>query len=364
MTGERERPVETEGMAREPPSLYHGASKAATGAGFGVSEATTATAIKILVHYRDPEPLVELIRDRFPDGGAEVAACDTYAGLAEAVAAAAPEAVLGYRFEAGRYPREAVVLAPSVRWIHVGGVACDHLAPWDPAEVTVTNCAGIQAEVMAEYALAGIFALNLKLPRFIRNQAGRRWAPEPLAGTAGRTLAVIGLGRIGRTIAARAKAHGLDVIGVGTRAPQHVEGIDGVFSLDDLRHALTLADYVVLVTPLTGHTRRLIDDFALTAMKPGGYLINLAHGELVDEAALIAALRSGHLGGAVLDAFAEEPLPADSPLWDLDNVIVTPRAATVFEGWERACAELFCDNLERRLAGEPMLNVVEPEQGR
>ncbi|HET6522346.1 MAG TPA: D-2-hydroxyacid dehydrogenase [Geminicoccaceae bacterium] len=312
----------------------------------------------ILVHHGDPEPLVELIQGRFPD--TEITSCSTYADLPEAVADSRAEAVLSFRFEPGPYPREAL-LVPPVRWVHVGGVAVDHLAPWNPEVVTVTNSAGIHADVIAEYALAAVFALNLKLHRFVRNQAAHRWAPEPLAQSAGGTMLVVGLGRLGRAVAARAKAHGMQVIGASPRATQAVEGIDGVFGLDDLRLALPMADYVVLFLPLTDRTRGLIDGLALAAMRRGSYLINMAHGGIVDEPALIAALRSGHLGGAVLDAFAVEPLPADSPLWDLDNVIVTPRATTLFDGWERACAELFCDNLERAIAGEPLANVVEPE---
>ena len=176
-------------------------------------------------------------------------------------------------------------------------------------------------------------------------------------------MGVVGRGRRGRAHAARGTAHGMQVVGVSLRGPQEVPEADGVFGLDDLRLALPMADYVVLFVPLSERTRGLIDDMALAAMRRGSYLINLAVGGVVDEPALIEALRSGHLGGAVLDAFAVEPLPADSPLWDLDNVIVTPRASTLFEGWERACAELFCDNLERGFAGDPLQNVVEPERG-
>jgi phosphoglycerate dehydrogenase-like enzyme len=142
-----------------------------------------------------------------------------------------------------------------------------------------------------------------------------------------------------------------------------MDGLDTVFGPERLHEALALADAVVLVLPLTERTRNLIDAPALAAMKPGAVLVNMARGGILDEAALAEALAAGGLGGAVLDVFAEEPLPAGSPLWDLDNVIVTPHVASVFAGWERKAAEVFADNLARRLAGEPLANVIDPSRG-
>ena len=144
------------------------------------------------------------------------------------------------------------------------------------------------------------------------------------------------------------------------RRAEAIEGIDRVFAIDDLHEALALADVVAIVLPLNKATRNLIDAEAFAAMRPGTVFVNVARGAVVDEPALIDALRSGHLRGAVLDVFAEEPLPEDSPIWTVDNLIYTPHISSVFGGWERQAVGLFCDNLARRLAGEPMTAVIRP----
>ena len=151
---------------------------------------------------------------------------------------------------------------------------------------------------------------------------------------------------------------------VGLRAnPAPTEAVDEVFGIDRLHDALGAADIVVVCVPLTGVTRHLIDGQAIAAAKPGAVLIDVSRGSVVDGAALVAALRSGHIGGAALDVFETEPLPPDSPFWTLDNVIVTPHCSSVYDGWERRSAEMFCDNAERWRAGAPLENVVDPARG-
>lgn len=315
---------------------------------------------QVLVHCDTPEDVLDLIESRFPQ--LPVATCRSYDELATVAAQTRPGIVLSYKFEPRRYPAEAIRDLDSVRWIHVGGAGCDHLMPWDPTALTVTNASGTQGRVMAEFTLCAAFGHNLRFPQYIRQQADRCWQPRMLRQTAGSTMAVLGTGRNGQAIAALAQAVGLTTLGVRTR-PGSLPGFDEVHAVAHLQAILARADVVVVVLPLTEYTRNLVDAAALDAMKPGALLVNLARGGVVDESALAARLETGHVGGAVLDVFATEPLPPESPLWDLDNGVVTPHTAALFEGWKRAAAEVFCENLDRWLAGSPLTNVVDPEKG-
>jgi len=315
---------------------------------------------RVLVHCDAVEEIRGLIEFRFPD--IPVTTCRSYDELARTAAAVRPEIVLSYKFEPRRYPAEAIRDLDGVKWIHVGGAGCDHLIPWDPAALTVTNASGTQGQVMAEFTLCAAFGHNLRFPQYIRQQAERCWRPHMLRRTAGSTLAVLGTGRNGQAIGALAQAVGLTTLGVRTR-PEPVPGFHEVHVVADLHAVLARADIVAVVLPLTRWTRGLLDAAALDAMKPGAILVNLARGGVLDEDALAERLASGRLGGAVLDVFETEPLPAESPLWGLDNVVVTPHTAALFEGWKRAAAEVFCDNLERWLAGRPLTNVVDPVKG-
>jgi phosphoglycerate dehydrogenase-like enzyme len=315
---------------------------------------------RILVHSDRPQFFLERLRARFP--AAEASGCDSYAGLGQSISAAEPSIVLSHKFEDRTYPARVVVDAPSLRWIHCGGTGVDHFVPWDPDRLTVTNSPGVAAVVMAEYALGAIYAFNIGFAGYIRRQRRREWARASVRQTAGETVAVIGLGRIGRTIAARARAAGLHVLGVRSGAG-HVEETDETFAVDRLPEALGRADHVVLVVPRTPGTVGLIDAGAIAAMKPGAVFVNLSRGGIADEGALVEALRGGHLRGAALDVFEQEPLPPGSPFWDLDNVIITPHSAGFVEGWQAAVSDQFCENLGRWLEGRALVNVVKPEAG-
>lgn len=313
---------------------------------------------RLLVHSDRAELFLDRVRTEFPAIDASV--CDTYAGVADALQAARPQIVLSHKFENARYPGEIVAGAECVRWIHCGGTGVDHFEPWDPSRLTITNSPGVAAKVMSEFALCAIYALNLRFPRYFRQQQRREWARGSVRQSEGGTVTVIGLGRIGRAICARARAAGLKVLGV--RAGKgHVEETDRTFSVDDLHQALAAADQVVVVVPHTSRTDNLIDAAAIRAMKPGAILVNLSRGGVVDEAALLAAIHTGQVGGAAMDVFRDEPLPPESPFWDLENVIVTPHSAGFVEGWESAVRDLFCANLARWLDGRPLHDIVAPE---
>lgn len=252
--------------------------------------------------------------------------------------------------------------APDLRWVGVGGVGVDHIMPWDPARLTVTNSSGVSAESMASYVIGGILALTLGLPRFLRQQRQKLWPIDSVGQVAGKTLCVFGLGRTGQAVARLATAHGLRVIGCRSR-PRETPHVTEVFAPERLAEALGQSDVLVVAAPLLDSTRHVIDAAAIAALKPGAIVIDVSRGGVVDSAALIAGLQSGQLGGAVLDVFAPEPMPADCPLWDMENVIITPHCSAVYEGWERKSVEMFCDNLARWQAGQPLVNVVDPTRG-
>ncbi|MEM7224764.1 MAG: D-2-hydroxyacid dehydrogenase [Pseudomonadota bacterium] len=316
--------------------------------------------MRVLLHYDNPEPLAEVLRARFPE--AEVQTCDSYDGLDGALQAFQPDALYCIKFENKPYPRDAVMSCAALRWVGIGGVGVDHVMPWDPERLTVTNSSGVSSQVMASYVIGGILALTLGFPRFMRQQRERLWPLDSVGQVAGKTLCIVGLGQTGQAVAKLAVAHGINVIGIRSR-PRETPHVSQVYAADRLIEALGRSDLLVVATPLLDSTRNMIGDQAIAALNPGAIVVDVSRGGVVDSQALIAGLQSGHLGGAVLDVFAPEPMPADCPLWDMENVIVTPHCSAVFDGWELKSVEMFCDNLARWQAGEPLVNVVDPKRG-
>ena len=320
-----------------------------------------APAPRLLVLHDDPEPFVDLLRERFPDLSWQT--CTSEDAVSRRLAEVEPEIVYSIKCPGIPGPAHRTILeCPSLAWIQVGGAGVDHLVPWDSQRLAVTNCAGVLSPFMAEYVLGAILMCNFGFPTYRRQQQAALWRQNDWTAAAGKTLLIVGLGRIGQQTAKLAKAVGLRVIGMRQR-PEIPKAVDAVFPPDRLHHVLAEADFVVLHVPLTEATHHLIDAAALACMKPSAILINCARGPVVDEAALIAALDAGQLSGAVLDVFAEEPLAADSPLWALDEVIVTPHVSDSVADWQQRFAGFFADNLERWLAGRPLENVVDPSRG-
>lgn len=273
--------------------------------------------------------------------------------------------------------------APRLRWVqaHFAGVNRWLGHPlW--AQAALTTASGVHTVRMGEFVTAMMLAFAHRLPHVLSAQAARRWAGgdftnQNLRELRGATLAIVGYGSIGREAARQAHALGMRVLAskrdlstrrdLGWRLPGTGDPTgelpERLFGPDDWRSMLPEADYVLVAAPLTSGTRHLIDRAALQAMRPGAVLINVARGDLVDEAALVAALREGVIGGAGLDVFAEEPLPADSPLWDLSNVIISPHIAGLTPAYTERALALFADNLRRYLAGQPLLNLVDQQTG-
>ena len=259
--------------------------------------------------------------------------------------------------------------SPRLRWIHSIAAGVEHVLT--PAvlsrRIVVTNARGVFSRPIAEYVLLMILAVSRRLPELAALQAERTW--QPLTGREMRelTLGVVGFGSIGRAVAELAATFGCRVIatrrhadaGAAASVPAGVT----VLAADLLPDLLAAADFVVLAAPLTPETDGLIGEDALGQMKRTAWLVNVARGRLVDERALVRALETGRIGGAVLDTFRVEPLPAGSPLWDLPNVILTPQMSWSSDAVLDRSIELFCENLRRHAAGEPLVNVVDPAAG-
>ena len=268
--------------------------------------------------------------------------------------------------------KEAIARAARLKWVHCSGHAVGHFPLTELAAraITVTNSRGVQAIPIAEHVLACLLALARRLPQTMRDQQQSLWRPNELLGDAspwllsGRTLAVIGMGTIGQAIAVRARAFGMRIVGM-RRNPNRgtPEAFDQVLGPADRNDLLGRADVVVVAAPLTEETTLLLDADAIAALKPGAIVINVARGQLIDEAALAEALAGGRLGGAALDVFTTEPLPVHSRFWSLPNVIVTPHNSGFRAGHFDAVIDLFCENLKRFERGVELLNVVNLQSG-
>ena len=260
---------------------------------------------------------------------------------------ASAEIVLGYPREDPAQIAWLVRTAPQLRWVQATfagagqQLAAARLAQDDVERIMWTSSVGIHVTPLGEWALFGILALTKGLPRLEADKRARQWAHYQVDEARATTVLIAGLGEIGREVARLATAFGIDVL-----ATRRNEG--------DLDELLPLADSVVITLPLTAETRGMFDRRRIGLMKPGAILVNIGRGPVVDEDALIGALRSGHLRGAALDVYETEPLPAESPLWELDNVILSPHTAAQSVHENERIVELFADNLRRYLAGDEL----------
>jgi phosphoglycerate dehydrogenase-like enzyme len=269
-------------------------------------------------------------------------------------------ATIAYSCVTDDFPRTAHAALrdrPGIEWIHVGGSGFDHLAAGDGPGPLLTNGAGVLAPYLAETLLGALIALNRGFGRAVRNQTAKRWAPWSFAAIEGQTLAIVGTGAIGTTFATRAKALGLRVVGVA-REPMQRAPFDDVQPLDRLVEVAGDCDYLSLNVRLVPETQQLVDGRVLAAMRSSAFLLNASRGAVVDEPALVEALQHERIAGAYLDVFATEPLPLSSPLWRLENILMTPHMSDRVADWELRHARFFMANLERWLAGERPANVV------
>lgn len=259
---------------------------------------------------------------------------------------------------------EVIARLPSLRWIHFLSAGVDPVWEMDfPKErFLLSSSRGINSNAMAEFALGLMLSVVKDFRGFARNQAEKRWERHWLEELTGKQLLIVGTGSVGSRLAAMARSFDMRVTGVA-RQPRTQTEFDSVIGISNLNAVLPQADFVVLAVPLTPETRGLFGRDAISAMGTKAWLINLARGEIVDESALIEALEGGRIGGAALDVFTEEPLPAESPLWSLPNVILTPHVSGTTNLYMKRAVELFFANLESLRKDGRLLSEVLPERG-
>jgi len=248
-----------------------------------------------------------------------------------------------------------------LKWIQALGTGVDGITdqPSLRDDVLVTNMHGLHGDSMPESALLSMLALARNLPRSLRNQGQRKWERFPTGLLKGKTVGILGIGVIAESLAPKCKAFGMTVVGI-TSAKRPVEGIDRMFLRGELELAVKDLDFLVVLTPYTPETHGILNAKVFAAMKPKSFLVNLARGGVVDEVALLEALKEGRIAGAALDVFAVEPLPQDHPFWAMRNVIVTPHLGGFHDQYPEQALPTVEENLRRFLAGDidNMINVV------
>src|SRR5437588_5789651 len=323
----------------------------------------------ILVHHRFdlwnvPSWFTEKLAAEFRD--VEVVCLNTYEGAEEHLRNVEIVFTISLR-------PEQFALARQLQWVHAPTAAVHQLlfAELVNSDVILTNSTDVHGPVVAEHVIAVIFALAKKIPQAVLFQQKRVWGQEAIWNEgprpreiAGATVGLIGVGGIWREVARKAAALGMRVIAVREHPEKgRPEGVSEVFSPAQLDVVLGQADYVVVAAPLIPATEGLINAARLAVMKPDAYLINVGRGRQVNEAALYEALRKRRIAGAALDVFDKEPLPAESPLWGLENLLITPHTAGLTEKLWHRHYELFSENLRRYVNHQPLRFVVDKQRG-
>lgn len=319
-----------------------------------VSPAQQRDPVLAVLYSTDRPPELEARAGLGPDADVRYA---TPAELPAALPGA--EAVLVWDFAVGDAVRAGWAVADRLRWVHATSAGVDKLIfdEMVASDVVITNSRGVFDTAMAEYVLGLVLAMAKDLPGTLRHQDRGEWAHRETETITGSTAVVVGGGPIGAAIAALLGAVGMRVRLVGRRSRP------GVHDSAELPRLLADTDYLVLAAPLTEQTRGMVDASLLARLPPRARLINVGRGPLVVEDDLVTALSTRRLAGAALDVFGTEPLPVDSPLWTLPEVIVSPHMSGDFVGWRDALVGLFADNMARYRAGEPLRNVVDKVQG-
>jgi phosphoglycerate dehydrogenase-like enzyme len=275
------------------------------------------------------------------------------------------EAEVLYDFPRG-HTRDLSQVVPKLRWVQASMAGAGEVAKKAglvETDIMVTTASGVYSGPLAEFVVMAMLQHAKGLERLRRDKAERAWRPAHADTLEGKTLCIVGIGNIGRAIAGRARPFGMRILGV--KRTVHDEDparnhADALYGTDRLHEALAEADYVAVTLPGTPETHHLVDEEAIRSMQKGAYFVNVGRGAAVDERGLVEALREGRLSGAALDVFEVEPLPRESPLWELDNVIISPHSTDNLPGLtNRLQTDLFCDNLRRYLDGEPLVNVLD-----
>ncbi len=310
---------------------------------------------KLVVYHPRAEEYASIVADRYPDLRISCVRHEhcLSAELAEA------DVLLTTRF-----PVAALEHAPCLRWIHVTTAGVDYLvgATARLKNVIVTNTRGIHADIVADYVFGVMLLHQWNFADFRRSQTLRTWTHRVTTPLSGKTIGIIGLGHVGTALAERANHFGMTTLGL-RRTAEPSSFVARLFTRDELGDMLARCDFLVLVVPLTAETRSMLGEREFSCMKPASYLINVARGEVVDETALVNALRRGTIAGAALDVFGQEPLPPQNPLWGLDNVLLTPHVAGEAHDYLERVGGVFAENLGRWRRGDALRFVVDLPRG-
>jgi len=291
--------------------------------------------------------------DQAPDEGADV---ELDSLLREA------EVIYGLRF-----PQNILERAPRLKWVQTSSAGVDTLVGTElwQSDVILTTTSGIHVIPMREHVLGMMLMFVRHAPIYFVNKQRKVWKQDLPDQLCGKTLGVVGLGKVGEGIARAAKAFDMRVVATRRHVTEQETSaaVDTLYPADKLLEMLGESDFVVVTVALTKETQKLIGERELRAMKPTAYIINIARGSVIDEAALTKALKEKWIAGAGLDVFEKEPLPQNSELWTLPNVIITPHVAGLMPDYNARAMEVFCENLRRYLAGQPLLNVIDRTRG-
>lgn len=330
---------------------------------------TTTQAPRILLSEHTARELAPQLTEIFGPGGySHVTAADIHAGTADADICFVSREITGNSTKQNilpdtQYFYDALRASKTLRWIQVHSAGADRQIFLDliARGVTLTTSSGASASLVAQTALTGLLSLSRRFPQLAAAQRAHIWAPFFKTGLPpdleGQTALIVGWGPIGQKLGAWLGALGLNIIVVRQSAQSSIEGAR-VISFSDFATNLPQADWLVLACPLTTQTTNLVSENALSLMKPSAHIINISRGAVIDEPAMIEALTNSRLAGAYLDVFAQEPLAAESPLWDLPNVIATPHTAGFSDGILQRMSQMFIQNLKNWHAGTPLFNVV------
>ena len=335
--------------------------------------------LQVLSTLRFTDDLLDQLRSVSPRLHVIQQTCHDVEEVAAALTAS-PETEVLYTFH---LPPDALDIAPGLRWLQLHSAGANHIQghPIMDSDIEITTVSGIHATPIAEYVFASMLAHRWRVPMWTHCQRQGKWpagrwnlyARPELRGT---TLGIVGYGSIGREVGRLGRAFGMRVLALrrSTDRAKHGYAVEGTgdpagaiperfYSPDALHEMLSECDYVVVTLPLTPETTHFIGPAELRVLKPTAYLVNISRGAVIDEQALVQALRDGSIAGAGLDVFEQEPLPSESPLWDLENVLISPHVAGFTPHYNERATALFAQNLHRYLTGEPLLNKVDKARG-
>ena len=266
---------------------------------------------------------------------------------------------------AGTLKAPELAKASKLKWVHswAAGPDNDLIPEMMVSPVVLTSSVGNGAIPLAEHSMGLMIMLNRDIPRWMRAQQSKKWDRFTHHELNGLTLGIVGLGNSGADLALKAQAFHMRVLGMRRNPERTVPGVDKMYKPDQLHEMLAECDFVVVTAPATAETAGMFNEAAFKAMKPTAYFIIISRGGIADDDALLKALQEGWIAGAGLDAHGIEPLPSDSPFWDLPNVVITPHNGATTFGTAQRSVEIFADNLKRFVAGEPLRNVVDKQAG-